>query len=127
MLHLSLVWAWLKQKLLASPQAVSILLTAAILALGTTAIYATIKAVRSGIEAAAEARWLREAERRRADHERTVAEANRRASEAAEKARQAAESEQRAREALGELEAILRTVTDDPVVFPRAIVRELRK
>ena len=129
-MHLALIWAWVKHRLLLSPQAAAVALVLAVVALGGASLYAIGTAVRDGIRSTADARWLRATEAARAKHAEDMADANRRAAEAAERARQAAESEQQAREALSALETALaaRQAHDgDPVAFPREIVKELRR
>lgn len=125
-----LAWAWARQKLLLSPQALAVLLTASVVALGGWSVYAIGAAIKTGVEGAAEARWLRKAAADRQAAENAVLAANGRAAAAAEAARRAAESEAEARQRAVDLESLLAELqlhSGDPEVWPHAVVRELRR
>jgi biopolymer transport protein ExbB/TolQ len=128
----ALAIGWIKQKLLMSPQAAAVLLTAVIVALGGWSVYAVGSTISKAIRAERDAAWLRQSIADRQKHENEVLAANGRAAAAAERARQAAESEEAARQRATDLEAVLADLQRqqggaDPEAWPHTLVKELRK
>ena len=99
-----------------------------VLALGGVALIAKATfGIVSSIREAERARFTLEQVRQQAAAEKAISEANARAADAAEKARVERLEMDRARTEIAEMEEILRQYQDDPIIYPQALARELRK
>jgi|CXWK01.1.fsa_nt_gi biopolymer transport protein ExbB/TolQ len=100
----------------------------AVLSLGGVALIAKVTfGIVTSIREAERARFTLEQVRQQAAAEKAVSEANARAERAAEQVRNERLEMDRARTEIAEMEEILRQYQDDPIIYPHALARELRK
>ena len=124
---ITLVWNWFLGRVATNPQVLGMVAALGLGVAGLILVASTMTSVTNSIRAVERARAIEAqlAEQLKADA--AIAAANRRAEQAAAMARAERTEMDKARTEIAEMEEILRLMKEDPVIFPKELVRELRK
>lgn len=124
-----MILAWLRARLLGT-MSMSMVVTLLAVSVGGIGLYTTVKAVKRAVVASRDVEWQSQLTAATERARREQAAVAQRAADAAEHARLTLESLEDARARVADLERALtaaQTVDGDPVIYPHALVRELRR